>query len=70
MLFPYYEERYRNLRTVFLGAEAGQVTGEIANAGIDNTASFIDRSSNSQGEHGPHGLPHEAGGRIPSADEP
>lgn len=64
MLFPYYEERYRNLRTVFLGAEAGQVTGEAANVGIDNTASFIDRSSNSQGEHGSHGLPHEAGGAF------
>lgn len=64
MLFPYYEERYRNLRTVFLGAEGGQVTGEVANVGIDNPASFIDRSSNSQGEHGSHGLPHEAGGRI------
>ena len=38
MLFPYYEERYRNLRTVFLGAEGGQVTGEAANVGIDNTA--------------------------------
>ena len=60
MLFPYYEERYRNLRTVFLGAEGGQVTGADANGGIDNTASFIDRNSNSQGEHGPHGLPHEA----------
>ena len=34
MLFPYYEERYRNLRTVFLGAEGGQVTGEAANVGI------------------------------------
>lgn len=64
MLFPYYEERYRNLRTVFLGAEGGQVTGEAANADIDNTASFIDRSSNSQGEHGSHGLPHEAGGAF------
>ena len=60
MLFPYYEERYRNLRTVFLGAEGGQVTGEAANVGIDNTASFIDRSSNSQGEHGSH----EAGGAF------
>ena len=38
MLFPYYEERYRNLRTVFLGAEGGQVTGEAANVGIDNPA--------------------------------
>lgn len=64
MLFPYYEERYRNLRTVFLGAEGGQVTGADANGGIDNTASFIDRSSNSQGEHGSHGLPHEAGGAF------
>ena len=64
MLFPYYEERYRNLRTVFLGAEGWQVTGEAANVGIDNPASFIDRSSNSQGEHGSHGLPHEAGGAF------
>ena len=39
------------------------MTGEAANVGIDNTASFIDRSSNSQGEHGSHGLPHEAGGK-------
>lgn len=61
MLFPYYDEQYRNLRTVFLGAEGGQVTGKVANAGIDNTASFIDRSSNSQGEHG---LPHEASGAF------
>lgn len=64
MLFPYYEERYCNLRTVFLGAEGGQVTGKVANVSIDNTASFIDRSSNSQGEHGSHGLPHEAGGAF------
>lgn len=35
MLFPYYDEQYRNLRTVFLGAEAGQVTGEVADVGID-----------------------------------
>ena len=54
MLFPYYDEQYRDLRTVFLRAEAGQVTGADANGGIDNTASFIDRSSNSQGEHGSH----------------
>ena len=40
------------------------MTGEVANVGIDNTASFIDRSSNSQGEHGSHGLPHEAGGAF------
>ena len=47
-VISYYEEQYRDLRTVFLGAEGGQVTGEAANVGIDNTASFIDRSSNSQ----------------------
>lgn len=64
MFFPYYDERYRNLRTVFLRAEGWQVTGADANGGIDNTASFIDRSSNSQGEHGSHGLPHEAGGAF------
>ena len=67
MLFPYYDERYRNLRTVFLRAEGWQVTGADANGGIDNTASFIDRSSNSQGEHGSHGLPHEAGRRTMSS---
>ena len=48
----------------FPRAEGRQVTGEAANVGIDNTASFIDRSSNSQGEHGSHGLPHEAGGAF------
>lgn len=64
MFFPYYDLRYRDLRTVFLRAEGGQVTGKVANAGIDNTASFIDRSSNSQGEHGSHGLPHEASGAF------
>ena len=64
MFFPYYDERYRDLRTVFLGAEGWQVTGEVANVGIDNTASFIDLSSNSQGEHGSHGLPHEASGAF------
>lgn len=41
-----------------------QGTGADANGVIDNTASFIDRSSNSQGEHGSHGLPHEAGGAF------
>lgn len=64
MFFPYYDLRYRDLRTVFLGAEGWQVTGADANGGIGNTASFIDRSSNSQGEHGSHGLPHEAGGAF------
>ena len=38
MLFPYYDLQYRDLRTVFLGAEGGQVTGEAANVGIDNPA--------------------------------
>jgi len=58
------EDRYRTLRRFSRGPGAGRVPGEPANAVMANPASFIDRSSNSQGEHGSHGLPHEAGGAF------